>query len=345
MTMFEKACRRGAGDQGISLSEATIRGLVAVVARDLEIEELLGCDPFEGRSYFEIPVDAVAVDCDISALGSFERLLDTGPTDTDMFFFALAALHRARLKFANIVAFQAIPTLEQVGPRGLLQCGNLDSKSLGALLILRKWMFDIDNRAAQETGYLFEPIIAGAIGGAPVSARNSPVTRNGTGVGRQVDCLRGNRAYEVKIRVTIAASSQGRWKEELAFPKDCEASGFVPVLVVFDGTANQKLDELQAAFLKHGGEVFVGDEAWTHLQQEAGNAMGLFIARYIRNPLAQLLSDAPTELPELRLTLRADSVHITVGQETLTVERVDGMAAPRHDLSPDVADVLPGTDL
>ncbi len=160
MTLFEKARRRGAGDQGISLSDSAIRGLVAVVSRDLALEGVVDPDPFEDRSYFEIPVDSLALDGEISALGSFERLLELGPIDTDMFFFSLAALHRARLKFANIVALQAIPSLEQVGPRGLLQFGDLDSKALGSLLILRKWMFDIDNRAVQETGYLFEPMIA-----------------------------------------------------------------------------------------------------------------------------------------------------------------------------------------
>ena len=29
------------------------------------------------------------------------------------------------------------------------------------------------------------------------------------------------KAYEFKLRVTIAASGQGRWKEELDFPSDC----------------------------------------------------------------------------------------------------------------------------
>ena len=37
--------------------------------------------------------------------------------------------------------------------------------------------------------------------------------------------------------MTIAASGQGRWKEELDFPADCKASGYVPVLVVLDREA------------------------------------------------------------------------------------------------------------
>ena len=36
-----------------------------------------------------------------------------------------------------------------------------------------------------------------------------------------MDCLCNDRAYEIKIRMTIAASGQGRWGEELEFPEDC----------------------------------------------------------------------------------------------------------------------------
>ena len=44
-------------------------------------------------------------------------------------------------------------------PRGLLQYGGMSPKTLAGFLLWRKWIFDIDNRAGQETGYLFEPII------------------------------------------------------------------------------------------------------------------------------------------------------------------------------------------
>jgi len=50
--------------------------------------------------------------------------------------------------------------------------------------------------------------------------------------------------YEFKIRVTIAASGQGRWAEELSFPEDARAAGFDPMLVVFDSTDNEKLAQL-----------------------------------------------------------------------------------------------------
>ena len=78
MTMYERARRRGAGDQGISLSDAAIRGLVAIISRDLGLEYRSVSDPFDGRSYFDIPVDSVALENKIPAIDLFEQLLNSG---------------------------------------------------------------------------------------------------------------------------------------------------------------------------------------------------------------------------------------------------------------------------
>ena len=73
---------------------------------------------------------------------------------------------------------------------------------------------------------MFEPILASCLGGEAVGSTNSPVKRldeegKPKATGRQIDCYIGaeNLAYEFKIRVTIAASGQGRFGEELSFPK------------------------------------------------------------------------------------------------------------------------------
>ncbi len=343
-TAFEKVRRQGAGDQGISLANCAVRALVALVARDLKLPPVAGIDPLNDRGFYEIAADELVLAGTASALSAYEALLVAGSSDTDMYFLSLATLHRARLKFANILRLQGTPSLEQVGPRGLLQYGDIKTDALGSLLILRKWMFDIDNRAAQETGYLFEPVIAGAVGGAPVSAKSSPVRRDGTGPGRQIDCLRGKEAYEIKIRVTIAASGQGRWKEEIAFPADCKASGYKPVLVVFDGTQNPKLSELRNAFIGHGGQAHVGEDAWTHLESEAGSTMGAFIKKYIRAPLDDLIAKTPNDLPEMRLLLQPTSIQIRVGTEAWHIPRNGSEPSPDDEMPDDVDAALPGLD-
>ena len=92
----------------------------------------------------------------------------------------------------------------------------------------------------------------------------------------------------MKVRVTIAASGQGRWGEELDFPVDCVNSGYLPVLLVLDPTPNPKLDELRKVFLENNGLVFIGDEAWQHLDAEAGPTMATFLEKYVRKPISDL---------------------------------------------------------
>ncbi len=177
---------------------------------------------------------------------------------------------------------------------------------------------------------MFEPILAHSIGGTPVSGPNSPVKRvSDRSKGRQVDCLLEPDAYEFKLRVTIAASGQGRWGEEIDYPEDCRASGFNPVLVVLDPTPNPKLAELQAAFERHGGQVYIGAEAWRHLDDRAGPTMASFIERYVRRPLDELVHAAPTldgsgYLPEFTARHDADGITISIGGREMRIVRPGG---------------------
>jgi hypothetical protein len=109
-----------------------------------------------------------------------------------------------------------------------------------------------------------------------------------------------------RAQLTIAASGQGRWREELAFPADCHESGYTPHLVVFDGRPNQKLAGLEHEFRDWGGEAHVGSSASGHLDALAGDTMADFIARYIRRPLDNLLEELPESLPPVALTMDSD---------------------------------------
>jgi hypothetical protein len=222
----------------------------------------------------------------------------------------LSELHKRRRKYAMILSAQPMPTMVQVSPRSLVEYGRFDTEALASWLTWRKFFYDLDNRSAQETGYLFEPVLAAAIGGEPKGARSKVVTRtDDKSKGRQVDCWKVRAdgrplAYEFKLRVTIAASGQGRFGEEISFAQDCASSGAIPVLVVLDPTPNPRLRDLQAAFEAKGGHAYIGDAAWAHLEAEAGGIMATFIERYVRTPIAAISAfetDGDTDRKRLRL--------------------------------------------
>jgi len=342
--IWEKIRAYGSGGQAVGLTDGMCAYLVGCIAHDLGLKDLFPEISVDSPSFFAAEdLDSLVVEC-VDARALFERLVEMN-SDADMYFACLAILHKARLKYEKILETQPLPTLEQVGPRGLLQYGKLNPRTLAGLLFWRKWFFDIDNRAGQETGYLFEPVIAYAIGGTPVPAIKSPIKRHkDQRKGRQIDCLLDRRAYEIKIRITIAASGQGRWREELDFPVDCQESGYKPVLVVLDGTPNPKLAELERAFVARGGEAYKGAAAWEHLDSLAGPTMALFLERYIRGPLDRIIEAAPQTLPKFVATLSDAGIDLTVGDETLhIVRREAGIEGPHRDEAPDdIGDNLPG---
>ena len=343
-SLIERARNVGNSEMAVPIDDAAGAYLLARVIVDLGLRAHYAELPEEVPPFYETaPVSSLALDgIDFEALA--EKVFTTTP-DADTYFSCLAALLKARLKFERILRRQPFPTMDQVGPRGLLQYGALSPPALAGLLYWRKWFYDTDNRAAQETGYLFEPILAAAIGGAPASAARSPVRRADDATkGRQVDCIKGNRAYEFKIRLTIAASGQGRWNRELAFPEDCASSKYIPVLVVLDDTTNPKLEELVRAFENAGGKAHIGQAAWRMLEDESGPTMSQFLSRYVRRPLDALIHHMPTRLPSLSAQDTGESVVLAIGDELLVVER-DAATSPlrqRDTMPDDVDDAFPG---
>lgn len=343
-SIWQKAKSLGSGGQAVGLSDDVAAFLIATIVYDLGIA---GDFPeFSGapRPFFGIEkLDSLRIER-VDARALFARLVENHP-DTDTYFACLAALHKARLKYGLILQTQPMPTLEQVGPRGLLQYGQLNGPALAGFLFWRKWFFDIDNRAGQETGYLFEPIIAYALGGIPAPAKKSPVKRHDDPTkGRQVDCVLNNNAYEFKIRVTIAASGQGRWQEELDFPKDCQLSGYTPILVCMDSTPNPKLHVLVEAFKAFGGHVFVGQDAWNHLDEVAGPTMARFINQYVKIPIKEMLTQATKYPPALSAEWHEDSVSLRVGESLLHIDRYNAPVSDNgeDEMPDDVVDELAG---
>lgn len=295
-------------------------------------------------SWFTEPTSNVNA-YDIVDMLDFGNELDE---DFTTYLKCLTELHKRRRKYSLILERQPLPTMVQVSPRSLMEYGSdFPPEALASWLTWRKFFYDLDNRSAQETGYLFEPILAAAIGGEPKSAREKVVRRSDdNSKGRQVDCWKvlpdGTAlAYELKLRVTIAASGQGRFGEELSFAEDCHHSGVKPVLVVLDPTENEKLTGLQAAYTKVGGHAFVGDAAWVHLEDEAGPTMAKFIKQYVRRPVGEVsayekvLDGEPArhkiELHDLVAKLEGDSFKIQIGNHLRQISRSEDPTLGRDE--------------
>ncbi|MBE0472509.1 MAG: restriction endonuclease, partial [Methyloprofundus sp.] len=209
----------GTGEAQVVISDGELNALLSIAVHDLGWSHSdLGIDRVDAPNdeYYEIPMVWFDEQAKTSVLANriIQSLRSCFEKDNDfgLYIENLTALHRRRVKYRRILSSQPIPNMDQIGPRALLEYGACNTTLLANWMVWRKWIYDIDNRSAQETGYLFEPLLASCLGGEPVGSKNSPVKRldsNGrpTKQGRQIDCLvpSNNRTYELKLRVTIAA--------------------------------------------------------------------------------------------------------------------------------------------
>ena len=320
-----------ATDLPIVLSAYELAKLIGVIYKDTDrvdkLPELLANTIVPAQGYYEMDADWFAKPFDFpphtDVLGIFLNGIADIP-DFRTYLSCLAALHKRRKKYALILRAQPIPRMIQVSPRALVEYGGMNVNALASWLTWRKWFFDLDNRSAQETGYLFEPILTAALGGDMKSSKTSPVRRtDDANKGRQVDCWRiimtetgiRKEAYEFKLRVTIAASGQGRFGEEISFARDCKNSGAVPILLVLDPTPNPRLHELTKNFREYGGEAYAGAAAWLHLEKEAGSTMAVFIQRYIAEPMRRI-SEYDCQLLQFGAErLDTGNIQIHIGRE------------------------------
>lgn len=342
--LFSKSRLLETGYPTVTLNESELYSIFLIICNDLnwdtsKIGLIKAAKPLPNKNYYQIPLDWFSSHKKLPTIQELQEILSKGidiDSDFGMYFMNLCSLHKRRLKFQKILHHQPKPTMDQVGPRGLLEYGICDNDLLNSWLIWRKWIFDIDNRSGQETGYLFEPILASCLGGEAVGSTNSPVKRldeNGKpkATGRQVDCYIGaeNLAYEFKIRVTIAASGQGRFGEELSFPKECKAAGITPVLIVLDPTPSNRLTELSQVFKDNKGLVYVGEQAWKHLEDKSGDIMSHFIDNYIKPPLKTINEFDTSKLSSIKLTWDSDKIVIQGDSKNYKINRGDELSEER----------------
>lgn len=323
----------GQGSNRVCLSEPELGWLLIITATDLGISLMndILSENLEVPSFYEaaipptLPEEWSALDTD-ALLQELTHLCEQ-QADARLYFTNLCAILKRRVKYQRILSAQPKPTMDQIGTRSLLEYGVMPVDLLGNWMMWRKWIFDIDNRSGQETGYLFEPVLASCMGGTSVGSGNSPVKRvnekgKQTSGGRQIDCLDvdGKIAYEFKLRVSIAASGQGRFAEELSFPVECKAAGLTPVLIVLDPTPSNRLTELKTAYEDAGGTTHI-DAAWEFVEHKAGACMSKFIEKYLRPVLTQMATYDDIVPKPITLTWETDSIGISSEGEVFKIER------------------------
>jgi hypothetical protein len=333
-SLFSKSLLLGTGADKILLNDSEVLSILHISLLDLEWDynefKLPALTNDKPAEYYEIPLDwfqSQTAPPISEQIELFETIINHD-ADFGLYFHNLCSLHKRRIKYQRILSTQPRPTMEQIGPRSLLEYGLNDKKLLANWMIWRKWIFDIDNRSGQETGYLFEPILASCLGGVPMSSSKSPVSRiddkgQPTKGSRQVDCYVAdeNIAYEFKLRVTIAASGQGRFAEELSFPAECKAAGIKPIILVLDSTPSDRLKDLEKAFLDADGESFIGEDAWAHMEKKSGKVISTFLEKYIKAPLLNIANQEEEELSNIYLTWDNEQITVSDGEVTYEVKR------------------------
>lgn len=322
---YKTFSQHGSGSAMVEVEPKDVVLLIHIAYLDIfESEPAWFSAPFcelAKENFYTITPEKVAELPSISVEEAVNYLQLSGATNTEnviyLYLKNLSELWRRRFKFYNILKTQPFPLTEQIGPRCLLEYGNCEDALLFSWMSWRKLIYDIDNRSAQETGYLFEPILASCLGGESVSHRHSPVKRiddngNPTAEGRQIDCYieDSREAYELKLRVTIAASGQGRFSEEMSFPYEARMAGLTPVLIVFDPTPSALLDRLKVKYVEEGGRYAIGEDAWNMLTERAGREMGKYIIKYIKPPISKM--------DEIRLAIPSN-IHLTASESNITI--------------------------
>lgn len=328
----------GSGDARVCISPKEVVTMLFITALDLELSTLqsesgnLECLTLAKKGFYYISLHDIEILPEVTEDECFQKMEEYKVTDINniafLYFKNLCDLYRRRVKYYHILQTQSFPNAEQIVPRSLLEYGNCENQLLADWLEWRKWIFDIDNRSAQETGYVFEPILASCLGGKPCSAQNSPVKRiddqgKKTNNGRQVDCYIEDlkEVYELKMRVTIAASGQGRFSEEMSFPYEAKKAGLTPILVVFDNNESALLTKLKNKYVECGGKYYIGDDAWNILKDRAGVEMGIFINKYIYPPINSMESLLHSNPHEIKLSKTDNFVKIMGNNSSYIIER------------------------
>lgn len=329
-TRIKAMSKIGNGKSALFLDNASMGSLLGFIEQDMGCSGVITALPdalrpdrdyFETDPHFTTVDRRIGFDLEEAIAQAAENILDA-----ERVLESLCHLHLRRVKLANIWATQNIPDIAPLAYRGLIEMEGISPTATAGLIRLRKHLYDIDNRVAQESAMLYTAIISRALGGASYTSKNSPIVKLGTAFSRRhVDCIAGDHAYEFKGRLTEAPSRRARLDDEIQFPRDCHARGYTPVLLSFHQEVNESTERLVEAYQRNNGKIFIGDAAWAHLYERAGKSMTVFLRRYVTGPI-EAIQKAGNEPVDIHVSLRSGrtSLEITPGEhptERLVIQR------------------------
>ena len=145
--LFSAARILGNGDDRVALSENELFCLLTQCCQDLSIQAPISQLPPlsvlpPSPDYYRLPLTWFQVPqagCP-SAPALVESLASCIAREPDfgLYFANLAALHKRRRKYQRILSTQPRPTMNQIGPRSLLEFGGMHHQLLAAWLVWRK---------------------------------------------------------------------------------------------------------------------------------------------------------------------------------------------------------------
>ncbi len=74
-------------------------------------------------------------------------------------------------------------------------------------------------------------------------------------------------------------------------------------------------------FLECGGEFYQGEDAWRHMEEQAGAVISMFIDKYIKPAIKDIESVDITELKSLSLSWDSDQITISTNNDSYSIDR------------------------
>jgi hypothetical protein len=143
--LYSKCKMHGNGEAQIVITDDELASLIAIAVSNLNwsLEELgIRKIVLPYYDYYKIPLNwfdenhNLGVDPD--TVINYLKVCFSKDNDFALFIENLSALHRRRVKYKRILSSQPLPTMDQIGPRVLLEYGGCNITLLANWMLWRK---------------------------------------------------------------------------------------------------------------------------------------------------------------------------------------------------------------